>query len=339
MVDAMDHFIMHSSVNPGPFELCKFMKMASHFREERRIVDDVFKAYAAIAMFFEGEQFLASKSGIPFRDSKLLNQEERAKQVPDRRTHMSNKTMPKEFWSDWDRLMRENNRSLEDTVVNDIYPMEWRKAMRPVIARLFKAGVICSSYGGVAAGVTTAATEPDRPMDLYIDYRIDIPAMKAVAHLKDPTPLDRDYVVTSAMSFQAEHASAKFSVLRLWSSPHFYPLMLGIGNRRTCTFLDDRGRCWEWKFVPKDMPFSEWSIHQQLSLRLEPYKKTFGQQVVIAKDLVLVMGKDEKDCRRLSEGVTLAIQTQPWRLEVDFWRSFVNVDAKFLEGLHVKWLE
>jgi hypothetical protein len=176
-------------------------------------------------------------------------------------------------------------------------------------------------------------------MDLYIDYRTCIPPTSAVSHLKDPTPLDRDFIIRKTQHFIASHASAKFAVLRLWSAPHFYPLMLGIDKRPMVTFLDDRARLWEFKFIPKDMPFSEWSVHQQLSLRLEPYKKIFGHQVVVAKDLMLVMGRDEQDLRRLTEGVTWAVQTKPWRLEVDFWRSFVNVDGAFLEGLDRRWLD
>lgn len=203
---------------------------------------------------------------------------------------------------------------------------------------VFKAGVICSSYGGQAAGIVTAKAEPGRNLDMYIDYRIGIPLAKIVSHLKDPTPLDRDFIMKTVKRFKEEHTSAKFSVLRLWSSPHFYPLMLGIDKRSMCSFLDDRGRCWEWKFIPKDMPYSEWSVHHQLTLRVQPYEHVWGKQVVVAKDLVLVMGKDEKELRRFSEGVTWTIQTKPWRLEVDFWRSFVNVDVNFLESLDPAWL-
>jgi hypothetical protein len=204
---------------------------------------------------------------------------------------------------------------------------------------VFRAGVICSSYGGTAAGIATAKAEPNRPMDLYIDYRVGIPLAKVVSHLKDPRDLDRDFIIKKAKQFQQDNPPAKFAILRLWSAPHFYPLMLGLDKRPMCAFLDDRGRCWEFKFIPKDMPYSEWSVHQQLSLRLEPYKKMFGQQVIVAKDLVLVMGKDEKNLRQLAEGVTWAVQTRPWRLEVDFWRSFVNVDVGFLEGLDRRWLD
>ena len=176
-------------------------------------------------------------------------------------------------------------------------------------------------------------------MDLYIDYRVGVPIAQIVTHLKDPTPLDRDFIIKRVKQYTEYIPSARFAVLRLWSAPHFYPLMLGLDKRPMCAFLDDRGRCWEFKFIPKDMPYSEWSVHQQLSLRLEPYKKIFGPQVLVAKDLVLVMGKDEGDLRRLAEGVTWAVQTKPWRLEVDLWRSFINVGVDFLEGLDRRWLD
>ncbi|KAJ4983302.1 hypothetical protein SVAN01_11183 [Stagonosporopsis vannaccii] len=337
MVDAMDMFVMSQCINPGPFELCKTMHMADDFREERRVVDDAFTAYAAIAVFFESEAFLASEYGEPWRDTKLLDQAERAKHVPDRRMHNSNKTMPEEFWKEWDELLKTNERRSGDEV-DDIYPMEWRKTLRPIIIKLFKAGVICASYGGQAAGIAVAKAEPGRKMDLYIDYRVGIRLGKVVSHLRDPTVLDRDYIINTVSTFASDHPGARFSVLRLWSSPHFYPLMLGMESRATCSFLDDRGRCWEWKFIPKDMPYSEWSIHQQLSQRFQPYEEVWGKQVWLAKDLIIVMGKDEKEARRFSEGATWVVQTKPWRLEVDFWRSFVNVDVKFLEGLDTRWL-
>ncbi|KAH6625600.1 hypothetical protein C7974DRAFT_434634 [Boeremia exigua] len=337
MVDAMDMFIMTRSVNPEPFELCKTMHMADMFREERRVVDDAFTAYASIAVFFEGDAFLASEMGEPWRDTKLLNQEERARHVPDRRTHMSNKTLPKEFWKSWDDLLKKNKRKSGDAV-DDIFPMEWRKALRPIIIKLFKAGVICSSYGGSASGIATAAAEPGREMDMYIDYRVGVPLAKIGSQLRDPTVFDRDYIIKEVTKFASNNPGAKFSAMRLWSSPHFYPLMLGVDSRHMCSFLDDRGRCWEWKFIPKDMPYSEWSVHQQLSLRLQPFEVVWGKQVWIAKDLIIVMGKNEKELRRFSEGVTWIVQTKPWRLEVDFWRSFVNVDVEFLKGLDPRWL-
>lgn len=338
MVDAMDVYLMENgTINPEPFELCKTMRMAPLFREERRISDDAFTAYAAIAVFYSGAAFLASPHGEPWRDTTLLDQATRALHPPDRRTHHSNKTMPKAFWKDWDALLSDHTRGPSDPI-DDIYPLSWRKALRPIIASLYKAGVICASYSGSAAGIATAAAEPGRGLDMYIDYRRNLHLARLTTALRDPTPMTPASITATVLHFATQHPSARFSLLRLWSAPHFYPLMLGIDKRPLCAFLDDRGRCWEWKFVPKDMPYSEWSVHQQLSQRLAPYGDVWGEQVWVARDLVVVMGRDEGECRRFSEGAVWAVQTRPWRLEVDFWRSFVGVDGGFVEGLDERWL-
>jgi len=205
---------------------------------------------------------------------------------------------------------------------------------------VFKAGIICNSYRDGASGLAIAAAEPNRPMDLYVDYRHGIPDNTVVSHLEDPTPFDRSYLIKTVRSFKVQYPGACFSVLRLWSAPHFYPLMLGYNNRSEMSFLDDRSRLWDFKFVPKDMPYSEWSVHEQLSLRIRPYRdKLPTNKVIVARDLLLVMGETRSECRRLSEGATWAVQTRPWRLEIDFWRSFVGVDAEFLADLDERWLE
>jgi hypothetical protein len=102
-------------------------------------------------------------------------------------------------------------------------------------------------------------------------------------------------------------------------------------------FVDDRGRPWQWRFLPKNSPWSESRVQMEMEHRMKLFN--FGDQVIVARDPLMVMGKDKMDCRRLSEGVTWAVQAQLWLQEVDFWRSFVDVDAAFLEGLDHKWLE
>ena len=194
-------------------------------------------------------------------------------------------------------------------------------------------------YEGGAAGIAIANIEPSRKRDLYVDYRFRLPPMHITSRFGDPKNLNRSTILAKARAFADKQPDARFAVLRLWSAPHFYPLMYLVEDRAKFSFLDDRNRIWAWKFIPKDMPNSEVSIHQAANLRIEPWKDLLRDQVMVARDLFLVMGKDEKDLRKLSEGVTLAIQTKPWRLEVDLWRSFVNVELKFLEDLHEKWLE
>ena len=52
-----------------------------------------------------------------------------------------------------------------------------------------------------------------------------------------------------------------------------------------------------------------------------------------------MMGDDEADLLTFATSTTFAVQTAPWRLEVDLWKSFVNIDLGFLEGLKEKWME
>lgn len=57
------------------------------------------------------------------------------------------------------------------------------------------------------------------------------------------------------------------------------------------------------------------------------------------RDMVLVMGVDERDLRRHATAPVFALQDNPWRFEVDFGKSFGNVDWPFLEGLDAMWWE
>ena len=60
---------------------------------------------------------------------------------------------------------------------------------------------------------------------------------------------------------------------------------------------------------------------------------------MVRRDFFLFMGVDEQDLQKMATAVTFATQTRPWRLEVDLWRSSVNVDLAFVEGLAEEWLE
>ena len=200
--------------------------------------------------------------------------------------------------------------------------------------------MICNSYSNRVPGEAIAAAEPSRPTDLYIDFRGQVDIIKIPREIQDPRLVTREMLLDKARAFTNTHGPrTRFALLRLWSAPHFYPLMIGWDKRQTVTFYDGVGRAWEWKFIPKDMPCSEWSIHNQARLRIMPYAAAFGEQVIAKREMYLVMGKDEADLKKVAAGVTWAVQTEPWRLEVDFWKSFVNVDLGFLEGLDDKWLD
>jgi len=154
-------------------------------------------------------------------------------------------------------------------------------------------------------------------------------------------PKDYPDLLKKATSFKSEFPSSRFALLRIWSSPYFYPLMLGHNNRNYTSFIDGVGRCWEWKFVTKDMHGSEWSIYYTLQQLLQKFKRELGvgTYVVQRRDIILVMGETEEDLMRRVLATTFAVQARPWLREIDLWRSFVNVKLGFLEGLDEWWLD
>ena len=301
-----------------------------HPHKHRRMIPDMLQARGMMALFFPSS-FFESELGILHRDTLIVKQSERAKNLPNRRTHASNKCVNKKLFEEWDTHWKKS-RGCDD------YPLEWDLVNRPIIAKLYKTGVIQNSYTSMTPGRAMAAKEPGRDTrDFYIDLRVLVDDMIMQSYLEQPPSLD--YFLKTARRFAKQHERARFAILRLWSAPHFYPLMVGLENRVNTQFTDGQGRAWEFCFVPKDMPGSEYSIHHASRLRIMPFSNLFKEKVLIKRDLFLVMGEDEEDLQKYAVATTFAIQTDPWRLEVDLWRSFVNVDIGFLEGLKEEWLD
>jgi hypothetical protein len=95
----------------------------------RRIYRDARQAYAMMAIFFPG--LYESETASNFKDSPLVNQSERAKSVPIRRSYHSNKYRSKKFWNEWDEILKRNPRhDFKPTK----YPAEWNCVIRPIIA-------------------------------------------------------------------------------------------------------------------------------------------------------------------------------------------------------------
>lgn len=206
---------------------------------------------------------------------------------------------------------------------------------------MHKENVICASYHTNSAGQAIAGIEPDRELDLFFDWRHDRDSTGAGPTPKPgmENPSKVEHALVEARKFAEKHPSARFAVLRIWSAPHFYPIMLRIWNRHNLSFTDAVGRNWEWKFLPKDMPCSEWSIHEAVRQRIAPYTHKLKDRVHVKRDLVLVMGTDEEDLLKYAVATSFALTSKPWRLELDLWKSFVNVNLGFLESLDDKWLE
>lgn len=337
------------------------MWLGVHQFEHKRVVEDMFDAMAATALYFVKPNANGIKSMLADwsnrTDKPIITDNESKVRLlePYARTPRSNRTQPDSFWTDVDRVWKSKEREI---------PHDWDLHCRPRVAMLAKAGVIGPGFCPYPEGDAAFAGEEGQAPHLVIDYRSvkdDWPTRPKT--MADPAPVK---LLHLAQSFAKDKKSARFSLLRIWSHPLFYPFMLGIDNRDMTSFNDTVGRAWEFKFVPKDMPGSEISAHKNVSdrvfgvpppqLRLKErgnlydlmkqnkqglprFEKHFRGKVEVKRDMVLVMGDDEKDFERLVTAVVFAIQTKPWRLEVDLWKSFVNVDLSFLEVLDAKWLE
>ncbi|EEQ92317.2 uncharacterized protein BDCG_07437 [Blastomyces dermatitidis ER-3] len=306
-----------------------------------RVQADARYASLMSSLFFQaGNVFFDNgPEGDELRKSMLFRQAERGQTLPDRRGYRCPTSRGNKFFEEFDELAGKCQKN--QTHLLDETPPEWDVALRPNIAHLFKEGVICLCYEPVdqIPGQAFAAREMDRPLDLFIDFRNMLHEIHMPPGREDPAKISIPFLRNKIKSHAARQPNARFSFLRVWSGSHFYPLMIGYDNRLWTSFIDEIGRAWSWRFIPKDMPFSDWSMHHNLQQRLEPYKKVLRDKVVIKRDMVLILAEDEEELLLLTSAVTFAIQTQPWRLEVDYWKSFINVESAFLDGLQDGWYD
>ncbi|KAK3680976.1 hypothetical protein B0T22DRAFT_523758 [Podospora appendiculata] len=318
----------------------------------RFVLQDIVQAFMMMGLFFLNlretsiiREFLDSEAGKPFKDSRIFDPVSRSKSRPDVRTRASTKARPRKFWEKWDKEVYTG----DDLYINAV-PKDWNMAIRPIIAKLYRAGMIepaaLEPNPIIVPGFAIASTEPHRPgkLDLFIKYS----TVEMFNRGMPPDYIDyKDWpeLLPAARKFASSRnnpTSPRFALLRLWSAPHFYPQMVMLPMRQHLSFLDPVGRAWQWKFITKDMPGSEWSVHNTTHLRLGylrkqlmglgPYfqsptskarGKTWGEtrysaqdkfrhgsselddHVLHRVDLILVMGEDEMDLLKWCTTVTM----------------------------------
>ena len=306
-----------------------------HYRQHRVVWKDIVNAFSVVSIFFR----VATVKAIPSSDiktrSELANNLERSQKIePYARPYHSNDELYKtEF-----REIDEENQRLKRSKVE--HPRERDLTIRPIIAHWFKAGVIEPAPRHRAPGKAVVKSTADGQKYLFVDYRSNREywaTKSSYAHLTTTTDVD---LLHLAQQWQAKsRPSSRFALLRIWSHTHFYPQMLPYDQRYHSTFRDCIGRAWDWRFGAKDSPGSEWRIQISIEMLLKPHKTQFRDQVIVKRDMVLVMGADEEELKKYVLGVTYAMQSRPWKIEVDLSKSFVNVDLQFLQELDQKWLD
>ncbi|KAI3395247.1 hypothetical protein diail_1600 [Diaporthe ilicicola] len=283
----------------------------------RYIAQDITQAFVTMAFFFPNlevtglvRKYLDSEQGSQFKNSEIFDPIARSQKTLDRRSRT-----------------------------------------------MYRAGIIGPSdtqpHPTVCPGYAFAAEEPHRPGKLDFFVRFQRPPNEPIRPPPGRVPVEEwPDLLARARAFAQRQASrpgaaARFSLLRLWSAPHFYPLMVGYWTRGHVVFTDSCARSWEFKFVPKDLEGSEMSAMHITSSRIKAVVEMardhggaeLGRRLVCRGDAVLVMAESEEELLRLSTMATFVLQTKPWLREVDLWRSFVNVDLAFLQDLDPAWLD
>ncbi|KAL9635231.1 MAG: hypothetical protein Q9164_003594 [Protoblastenia rupestris] len=122
-------------------------------------------------------------------------------------------------------------------------PEKWDIVTRPVLAKLYNAGVIESTVMNNPSGQAFVAQKEGYRPELFFDYRPHIQEMRLPSDLHEPP--SKDSLYTAARTYARDNPDACFALLRLWAIPYFYPLMLAGIKRANRSFCDCKGRAWE----------------------------------------------------------------------------------------------
>ncbi|KAF2477382.1 uncharacterized protein BDR25DRAFT_347755 [Lindgomyces ingoldianus] len=302
------------------FNMIKYgHKGAECFMEERRMWATAFDACLAIALVFDAKRFLKSKSEGPFQELQQ-NSSENALAIHllvVKRKYSNKLRSPRKLQYGMVKLSSNlNTKDLIYWIFHMTYSMICYQNL------IHRTKPTPTTWVGEAPGMAIPNTELGSPLDLYIDFRVEIPLGRSHSKLTDPAR--PDYRIPC----QRHESSPRITKLPV-------PCPADVCNM--CFLLDGRERCWNFQFIPKGMLYSEYSVYHQ-SLRLDPRKGTFRSQVFVAKYLVFAIGKHTKDMRGLSEGCDVLYRNKTVRLEADFRRGFV-FNLNFLEELNEKRLE
>lgn len=101
----------------------------------RYLAQDVTQAFVTMSLFFPNvevtklvREYLDSEEGSQFKESRIFDPVSRSQETLDRRSRTSQSQKPASFFKDLEEL--EECESMIDS-----YPMDWSKAVRPIIAK------------------------------------------------------------------------------------------------------------------------------------------------------------------------------------------------------------
>ena len=99
-----------------------------HPETHSRVMKDARRAYVIVSLFNSTQSvFFGTKDGIKYKDSKLFDQEERCKHIPDRRSSTSCKYRDDSFYKQLEDAQDRPSKHRQEYT-------EWDNCIRPIIA-------------------------------------------------------------------------------------------------------------------------------------------------------------------------------------------------------------
>ncbi|KAM3414236.1 hypothetical protein BST61_g10893 [Cercospora zeina] len=238
-----------------------------HQSEHRLVLRDMVATYAFVGLFFpaapekygsviaQWRQMLATRT-------KLVDNEHKKTQFTYYRDWRSNVYLPRDFWPPGKN--DDTYLPLETKEWAKKPPREWDAVTRPIIARLYKAGIVMPLAASVPDG--RAIARKDRMTGqqmMYIDHRqspnFGGKSILDRSHITDFRTVD---LIGLAREHNQKNASGRshFALLRVYNHPMFWPNTMGGHGRAHMAFEHCRGRSWAWTFYPKEAAGGEWSF-------------------------------------------------------------------------------
>ena len=270
----------------------------------------------------------------------ILDYDRRAKTPPRGRPWK----VPQKVYEDWDALQASMPDESSFGRGKWDYPFSQRLKVLKHIMGMWKDGVIeptsdCFS-GPIIPG---RVAEDDKQEYMFWDCRsLEENSIINNPHPDTPVP-DKFYLRNEIEKWEKAHPRSCYSFFKVKSEELYWlpELLAGDGFP---TLQDPYGRCWRWKKYPKDLTYGESEMHNVLErLRLAtgdtgPDGVSFHVRCRV--DTFITMHESKREAKSEMPVIGSFFRKRPHGSDIDWARSFLNVDAKFLlKDMNEGWWE
>ncbi|TGZ79976.1 hypothetical protein EX30DRAFT_66385 [Ascodesmis nigricans] len=224
---------------------------------------------------------------------------------------------------------------------DEIFPKDWVKYILERVFDLWHDGIIRPSYR-LACVPAYCGKDVHGHIGMFIDYQLllDSGQIRLSGEFQDPPP--PDYIMKELEAWEEKNPNSCYSLLRMKSSPEYWHTQFYPSDTALTSFVDPRGRIWEFTKYPKDYPGAAAQFHEiveevfieppNLRRRDRPEEK-IRYWTRHRVDVILVMGRTQKECREWTIRTCAYLRKRPVGLDVDFTKSWLGCTAEEIREL------